>query len=152
MEKKFEVGGRYWNAIYPYWGKISIYKGPEVFLRDFHSVPTPIGYLFAVHWCQSEICNGGFAQFFANPTGVLAPEAEMGCNVIGVPICGELISKAMSFFGSPYPRDFDERNLALENCDPKWWKIEYFHDLNSAFYDELNNLYIFCDAYAEKHN
>ncbi|WP_369973953.1 DUF4375 domain-containing protein [Polaromonas sp. SP1] len=45
----------------------------------------PSRHLFAVHWCQSEICNGGFMQFFANSTGVLAPEvAFLQCKVVSV--------------------------------------------------------------------
>jgi hypothetical protein len=68
----------YWDLVEPVWDEINIYDGPDVFLETFQKVPLKIGYLYAVHFCQSEVCNGGFGQFFFNSTGVLAPEAVRG--------------------------------------------------------------------------
>ena len=56
-------GERYWAAVVPILDSISIYDGPEIFLSQFTSVQIGPGHLFAAHWCQSEICNGGFHQF-----------------------------------------------------------------------------------------
>ena len=69
--------------------------------------------MFAAHFCQSEICNGGFGQFFGNPTGVLAPEAIEGFREIGQMQIAALIESAMALIGSPYPRDRVEREERL---------------------------------------
>jgi hypothetical protein len=77
-------GDRYSSAIEPYWREVSIYDGPSVLARDLGRVPEAIGHLLSAHWCYSEVCNGGFHQFFYNPTGVLAPEAVTGFRAIGM--------------------------------------------------------------------
>lgn len=64
-------------------------------------------------FCQSEICNGGFGQFFGNSTGVLAPEAVEGFREIGQVEVAALIEKAISLFGIVYPRDRKERETRL---------------------------------------
>jgi Domain of unknown function (DUF4375) len=108
MEKK-EPGEVYWSVIDPIWDSISIYNGPEVFLFQFGKVRPELGHLFASHWCQSEVCNGGFDQFFYNSTGVLAPEAAEGFQAIGLDDLAALVRQAMSVFGDPYPRDREVR-------------------------------------------
>jgi hypothetical protein len=104
----------YWSIVGPVWDAIDIYSGPDVFKQTFGSVPRASGLLFAAHFCQSEICNGGFHQFLGNSTGVLAAEAVEGFHEIGQHQVAALIEKAMSFFGSAYPRDRKERQTRLE--------------------------------------
>src|SRR5215468_5622343 len=77
----WEMG--YWSIVEPVWNAINIGDGPEIFAQTFASVPRVSGLIFAAHFCQSEICNGGFRQFFWNSTGVLAPEAVVGFRDIG---------------------------------------------------------------------
>lgn len=60
--------------------------------------------MFAGHFCQSEVCSGGFEQLFWNPTGVLAPEAVEGFREIGLPQLAALIESAIDLLGPPYPR------------------------------------------------
>ena len=43
---------------------INIYDGPEVFLETFQMVDVNPGLFYAACFAQSEICNGGFDQFF----------------------------------------------------------------------------------------
>jgi hypothetical protein len=69
--------------------------------------------LYAAHFSQSEICNGGFLQFFWNSTGVLAPEACEGFAAIGMPQLGAIVTCAVSRLGSPYPRERNDRWDAL---------------------------------------
>ena len=71
--------------------------------------------MFAAHFCQSEVCNGGFDQFFWNSTGVLAPEAVEGFRQIGQSQVAALVESAMELLGSPYPRDRDERQERLSH-------------------------------------
>src|SRR5690242_11902875 len=94
-------GAIYWAAVQPVWKLISIYDGPAAFCRQFTSVPREVGHLFAAHWCQSEVCNGGFHQFFLNPSGVLAPEAAAGFAAIGMTGCQAVILEAMGQFSRP---------------------------------------------------
>jgi hypothetical protein len=82
-----QPGEQYWNAIDPIWDDIDI-DTSESFQRTFQNVPRKLGLLYAAHFCQSEVCNGGFTQFFRNSTGVLAPEAIEGFAAIGQPGCG----------------------------------------------------------------
>jgi Domain of unknown function (DUF4375) len=103
----------YWGIVGPVWDAINIYDGPEVFAQTFASAPKASGFLFAAHFCQYEICNGGFKQFFGNSTGVLAPEAVEGFREIGQAQVAALIEKAMSLFGRAYPRDRKERQVRL---------------------------------------
>ena len=104
----------YWSIVEPVWDAIDIYSGPDVFMQTFGSVPRSSALLFAAHFCQSEICNGGFQQFFGNPTGVLATEAVEGFHEIGQHQVAGLIEKAMSLFGRGYRRDRNERQTRLE--------------------------------------
>ncbi len=105
----------YWLLIEPYWEKISIYDGPEQFLREFQKAPLTVRNLFASHWLQSEVLNGGFGQFFDNSTGVLAPEAADGFLAIGMPETSKFIRHVMSGFGEIYPRDREQRVEFLED-------------------------------------
>jgi hypothetical protein len=133
-------GSIYASAIEPIWKSISIYDGPEVFLEGFSRVRPELGSLFAAHWCQSEICNGGFHQFFGNPTGVLAPEAAAGFHALGMPNCSGIIGEAVDFFGTPYPRDREERWQRIQPVAGKrreeW---DPFSDLDRRFYKHLRS-------------
>jgi Domain of unknown function (DUF4375) len=84
------------------WDVINIYDGPEAFLATFNQVSREAGLLFAANFCQSEVCNGGFRQFFFNSTGVLAPEAVDGFAAIGQVQVGNLLEQAMALLGAPY--------------------------------------------------
>jgi len=108
-----ESMGDYWTTVEPVWDAINIYDGPEVFRETFDSAPRVSGLMFAAHFCQSEICNGGFHQFFSNSTGVLAPEAVDGFREIGQSQIAVLVESAMDLVGSPYPRDREERQGRL---------------------------------------
>ena len=103
----------YWDIVGALWNVIDIYEGPEVFRQTYSSVPRESGLMFAAHFCQSEVCSGGFEQFFWNPTGVLAPEAVEGFREIGLPQLAALIESAMELLGPPYPRDRNERKSRL---------------------------------------
>jgi len=104
----------YWDLIDPIWEKVSIYDGPDAFLQQYGASLEVSRVLFAAYWCQSEICNGGFDQFFSNSTGVLAPEGVEGFRKIGMPQIAALMEQAMSALGLIYPRDRDEREDAIE--------------------------------------
>lgn len=104
----------YWKLVELIWDEISIYEGEDEFLRGFEMADERPRYLFATHWAQSEVMNGGLGQFFANPTGVLAPEAVHAFRAIGMPRTAATLSDAMKFFGEPYPRDRETRESNFE--------------------------------------
>ncbi|NQX84250.1 MAG: DUF4375 domain-containing protein [Mycoplasmataceae bacterium] len=77
----------YWRLVEPVWDKICSYDGAENFLREFNKATKKQKVLFAAHWAQSEIMNGGLGQFYSNSTGVLTPEAVEVFEAIGVKKC-----------------------------------------------------------------
>ncbi|QEL14877.1 DMP19 family protein [Limnoglobus roseus] len=127
-------GKRYWSVVKPIWGAISICDGPDEFLQQFRLVPPATGHLFAAHWCQSEVRNGGLRQFFSNSTGVLAPEALVGFRAIGLAEWYDVLAEAMRFFGNPYPRNQSIRRRLLADYDRLQEKAEYpFSTLDDRF-------------------
>ncbi|WP_158787885.1 DUF4375 domain-containing protein [Granulicella sp. L46] len=98
---------------------IEIYQGPEVFLRTFARADRNVGLLYAAHFAQSEICNGGFQQFFSNSTGVLSPEAISGMEAVNMPQTAALLQQAATLLGTPYPRERSQRQGKLKLVDPK---------------------------------
>lgn len=124
----------YWSIVGPVWDAIDIYSGPEVFRQTFSSAPRASALLFAAHFCQSEICNGGFHQFFWNSTGVLAPEAVEGFREIGQAQVAALLEKGISLFGNAYPRDRKERQEHLEQIP-----TSSLDALDSVFYSLIDS-------------
>jgi hypothetical protein len=147
-------GEAYWALVEPVWKSISIYHGPTVFLQQFRKVPPQVGHLFAAHWCQSEVRNGGFHQFFSNSTGVLAPEALKGFRAIGLQEWAAILEEAMRLLGSPYPREQEYRIRKIPVVRGKKRKEwDPFHTLDDRFYKWLhaedNRFEGAADKYAE---
>ena len=124
-----QPGEKFLTVIRPHWERISIYDGEEAFRREFDSTESRARHLFAGHWCQYEICNGGFDQFFANSTGILAPEASQAFDVIGMHQAAEVVRDGIALFGSVYPRDRQLRLEALRAIDPS-----ALNELDRRFY------------------
>jgi hypothetical protein len=133
-----DTGGGYWDILEPFWELIDIYQGPERFLETYRSAPEIPRLLFAAHFCESEVSNGGLHQFFSNSTGVLAPEAAAAFRRIGFADAAGILERAMAFFGTPYPREQEVRlerlrtrhGDAREEWDP-------FYELDDQFYRTL---------------
>jgi hypothetical protein len=123
----------YWRIVELISAEINIYEGPKVFLGTYSKVPPETALLYAAHFCQSEVCNGGFRQFFFNSTGVLAPEAVHGFRAIGQNRVAESVESAMLPFGSPYLRDRDARHSILDTMPP-----EAFDSLDEQFFELIN--------------
>jgi hypothetical protein len=155
MSADSEPGERYWSVIEPVWDTIDIYGSPALFLKQFRAVTLVAGHLFAAHWCQSEVCNGGFHQFFFNSTGVLAPEARAGYLAIGLSEWAQMLDEAMSFFGVPYPREHDKRITKLPRGPGKRQEWDPFYALDERFYSwlhgEKDRWERAADAFAELH-
>jgi hypothetical protein len=141
----------YWSLVEPVWLRLnqSWDEGPDEFLRLFRSIQPEVGHLYAAHWCQSEVRNGGFHQFFSNTTGLLAPEALAGFLAIGARDWATILAEAMEYFGTPYPRDRDKRHecLPLHQRGPREQR-DPFHQLDERFY-EWDNWEDAANAYAD---
>ena len=138
----------------PIWDAVSIYDGGDAFLRQYAAAPEASRTLFAAHWTQSEVRNGGFGQYFSNSTGVLAPEAVVAFRKLGMPRTAAAVEKAMSFFGSPYPRDREARDEALEAGFARFGEdFDPFVEADDAFFEsieeEAGGFERAADAYAE---
>jgi hypothetical protein len=94
---------------------ISIYDGAEVFLHDFAEAGVVHRTVFAAYWPHAEILNGGLLQFFRNSAGVLAPEAVAAYELLGLPLLAAKLQAAMDWFGSPYPREREDRRARLDS-------------------------------------
>ena len=134
------AGVDYWSLLEPYWDGVSIHDGAEAFSMAFAKLPPASQHLFAAHWLQSEVCNGGFSQFFGNGTGVLAPEAVTGYLAIGMPRASTLVQAAMARLGEPYPRD-RARRIDLLGVFEKLHgaRLGDVGDLDEQFYDCMDN-------------
>ena len=165
MLEVMESGEKYWSVLDPIWNLIDI-GSPDEFARTFAGVPRNVGLLYAAHFCQSEVCNGGFTQFFWNSTGVLAPEAAEGFAVIGQPGVAAAVRRAMRMLGGSFPRVRAERWSALKALSGEaeevhdslqlagYRNVAAFGPVEEEFYtllgDEAGGFEIAADAYATK--
>lgn len=108
---------------------INIYDGPQIFLKSFRSADPDAALIYAATFCQSEVCNGGFRQFFSNSTGVLAPEAVEAFSRLGMPNTADIVRQACERVRNPYPRERSARKALLNESN--------FRDLDDRFYDFL---------------
>jgi hypothetical protein len=143
----------YWVLVEPLWQSLNLSwdDGPDKFVRRFRSVRPQVGHLYAAHWCQAEVCNGGLHQFFSNTTGLLAPEALDGFRAIGAAEWADILAEAMKHFGIQYPRDRDDRVdfLPLRQRSPRE-KWDPFYELDNRFYEWADNWEDTANTYTER--
>jgi Domain of unknown function (DUF4375) len=94
--------------------RISIYDGADRYRADIAAVAEPMVMLFAAYWTYGEVMNGGFSQYFANSTGIVAPEAVRGFREIGQTAVADVLQRAMAHFGSVYPREREQRHALMD--------------------------------------
>ncbi len=129
-------GQAYGDIINTVWDTISIYDGVEVFLKEFTKANEVVQNLFAAHWCQSEVRNGGLLQFFCNSSGVLAPEAIIAFRAIGMPKLAAVLEEAVVWFGESYPRDRNDReNILWANESEDEKESNPFETLDDKFFE-----------------
>jgi hypothetical protein len=133
----------YWQLVEPFWGRIRL-DDADSFLADYGAMPEAPRHLLSAHWLYSEVCNGGFHQFFSNSSGVLAPEALAGLRALGLAELGAVAADAMAFFPAPYPRDQMIRSALLDRyaegsdaCDDDDEAWNPFAALDDRFYSGL---------------
>ena len=102
------------NALARVWESVSIYDGPDDFLKQFTALSVPHQHLFSTWWCDHEVCNGGFLQLFENSTGVLVPDAVVGYRALGLLDVAVTVGEAMGFFKPTYPRELAPRQAKVK--------------------------------------
>jgi hypothetical protein len=121
-----------WDVIEPMWNELE-----TPYQRDerLHVSATPgQRALYALHWTNSEVCNGGFHQYFWNSTGMLAPVAVEGARLVGANEYAAVVERALSIFGGHTPPSGDERrerldrlsddeSQLLDQCDQRWYEL-----------------------------
>jgi hypothetical protein len=111
-----------WLVIAPSYEAADIYNGEAAFLVSLQPLTAGQRALLAIHWCVAEVENGGFLQFFDNPTAVVTAEAVAGFRLIGVPEVADLVLAASEIMRSSPPRsdasdpasDEEEETAALD--------------------------------------
>ncbi len=153
-ETERQPGDLYVAALQRVWKRLPLGDG-EAFVQQLRSIRPELRHLLAVHWCDAEVCNGGFHQFYTNSTGVLGPEAAEGFAAIGLAECAELVRGTLRFFGSPFPRERVRREEKLRSAPAqKREESDPFGAFDAAYYPLVGRsslaLRIAADAYAER--
>jgi hypothetical protein len=91
-------------VIEPIWDVVNFYDDEETYLSSIATLDRQVVLLYAAHFAYSEICNGGFQQFFWNSTGTIAPETIEGYRLIAMPELASLVERVAALLESPYPR------------------------------------------------
>jgi hypothetical protein len=126
-----------WAVIDPLWDVIRFSLGYYAVAQILETVTAGQRALFALDWCQKEVRNGGFEQFFSNYTGMLGPEALEGFQLVGAHKYAVLLAKAMAIFGKgEYPRERSDRVQLLEQM-PQPDREKLFSGLEKQFFDLL---------------
>ena len=101
--------------------------------------------VFSAVWgLESEVNNGGFAQYFENLAGEMAVDAEGSLRAIGARRAAEVVAKAVALFPEgPPPRNRDARQQRLAGASAQvraaWERLDqqfckYPDDLTSLLY------------------
>jgi hypothetical protein len=123
-----------WTVVETMWSRVEIYGGYDELQAGLCLATPGQAAVFAVRWCDSEICNGGFHQLFNNSTGILFPDAVQGLGQIGATEYGRFFSQAAALLPSgDVPRDHDQRLELLNQVPYEKWKSE-IRPIEDAYY------------------
>ena len=141
-----------WRVIEPAYDAVSIHDGAEVLDSQLASLTAGQRALLALHWTGSEVSNGGFDQYFTNPTGDLADEALAGFKRIGAQRTAQLLEQVLAAFpGGAPPRDADTRLEMLDAMNDED-RDGLFEQFDQQFYDLLDaEIYETASAYIRAH-
>jgi hypothetical protein len=135
----------FWAVVEPMWGDLNFYEDPQTAAAFFAKASPAQGAMIAMWWCRSEVCNGGFDQFFWNSTGMIWPYALQGFRLVGANSYAALLEKALSVFpGGVAPLERNVRDEVLESNEER---MDTFDPIDQAFFalereqkEELNAL------------
>lgn len=124
-----------WAAIEPLWDAISFSGGWRATSKAFRNASVGQIGLFSLDWCQKEVRNGGFSQFFENSTGMLAPEALQGFKMIGATSYAKVLEEAIRLL----PGRRALRSRLFRYLQSRFLSSERLDALESRFYDLLKS-------------
>jgi hypothetical protein len=119
------------------------------FYEDENSLTAPEKNVVFVENVEREVNNGGFSQFFYNPTGNYAHESVDALREIGAETTAELLQKAIDQFpDGQVPKDEDARMVVLEQigetAEKAWSKLD------DEFYESEDNITALVLEYVRK--
>ena len=128
-----------WAVIEPMWDDLEFSDGYKQVMEFLSSVTQGQSALISLDWCQKEVRNGGFEQFFMNSTGMLSEKALAGFRLIGAECYAELLEQALSCFpDGKAPSSASGRTKILRSI-PKEDRNALFDPLEIKFYSLLNS-------------
>jgi hypothetical protein len=116
------------KVIDPLWWSVSIYDSKAKYEKDLAPFSFHQRSVFALMWYMAEVNNGGHAQFYSNPTGIVWEDAMKGFELIGLTEGMKIIEASAKRFGTKPGFDREERDHVLDSLN-----ID-FDDLDSRFY------------------
>jgi hypothetical protein len=143
-----------WAVIEPAYGAVNIYDGPEALAETMRPLTRGQRALLAVHWCVAEVENGGFHQFFTNPTGVLADETAAGLLLIQASEAAQVLASARAVLVVAPPRVDPEASNFDEWEDAEAWDAlqKQLEPLEERFYVLIaDEIYPQAAAYVRAH-
>jgi Domain of unknown function (DUF4375) len=136
-----------WDVIEPMWEELDTPYEPDERLESAATAGQRAPY--ALHWTSAEVCNGGFHQFFTNPTGMLTREAIAGAYLIGASEYGKAIERAASVFEGDVPLIQDERRSRLAHLTTE--ESQRLTAADERWYDLLRDPTTALESYAGKY-
>lgn len=135
-----------WGAIEYVWDAVSIYDGIEILEAGLALATEKQGHFYAIWWTISEVRNGGFHQYFANPTGIVAPVALQGLRLLGESRTTAALAEASRLFeGGPIANQ--SHRLKVLRSLPK----HAFEEQDNAFWDAYPHAFRLAGAYIREH-
>jgi len=144
-----------WLAIEPIWDQVDHSGTPDAVDAQLAQLSASQRALLAIHVCVGEVTNGGFEQFFSDPSGVLTREAREGFVLVGEQGMASIIDQIVVLFPEEWParerriRNFQLRRLRGADAE----RIGAFEPYDNAFYGclGLEELPGSCAAYVLEH-
>jgi len=135
-----------WKAIEYVWDAVSIYDGVEILQAGLALATEKQRHFYAIWWTISEVRNGGFHQYFANATGIVAPIALQGFRMLGESRATAALAEASRpFEGGPIAHRA-HRMEVLEDL-PR----NAFEEQDNVFYDAYPHVFRRAGAYIREH-
>lgn len=139
------------SAMLWYYGIDDVYAPFEARLQtgETQSLTEPQQVYVFVDRLYAEVCNGGFAQYFANPPGNQARDAVEAYRAIGADKTADIVARANSLFGPDGPlaaRDARAYQLAKMNDQD----FEAMDTLDAEFYDNPDRVETLLTLYVLK--
>jgi len=119
--------------------------------KGWEALPLLQRQYLAARYCDSEVRNGGFHQYFSNPWGGHWREAVEGFRMIGASERASILLEATAHFGRMGPssdREARDEELLQVTGD----NLDFFQDLDARYYDSrevfdaLGSLFVIANA------